>query len=285
MNWLDQSGQSDRFLNMATYLASFWDYRGELNEGRLWLERAFARIDAGAAPTESLARAKTWFGWFQLRQDQLDAAHTTLRGALPLWNAVEKKDGEAYAHALLGAIDQIRGNYTEARGNFEFAFALFTEVNEIPGSIDALLNLSNLDYQIGDNAAALEKALIALDRSESGEIRLLAVSQFAVAQVKTACGDPQGALDAARTGLSVARELGFTACAADGLSCIAATAASLSKFEPASMLLGAGEAWLKSTGGARFFFHHQFQRTMETVRQRLGPTRFPTGMGSWRVTY
>lgn len=278
MNWLNLSGQSDRFLNMATYLATFWDYRGELSEGRFWLERAFARINPGAAPTESLARAKTWFGWFQLRQDQLDAAHATLSEALPLWIAVDKKGGKACAHTLLGAIDKIRGNYAEARRNSEFALALFTEVNEIPGGIEALLNLSDLDYQIGNSSAALETALLALERSESEEIQTyIAVSQIAVAQAETACGDARGALEAARTGLMVARDLGFTACAADSLICFAATAASLNKLEPASTLLGAAEAWLKSTGGARFFYHHQFLRTMETVRQGLGPTRSQRG--------
>ena len=59
--WAGDMGDHDTLLRLASALASFWYYRGNLNEGRRWLSQAL-ETPANAEAPRPRAWALTWSG-------------------------------------------------------------------------------------------------------------------------------------------------------------------------------------------------------------------------------
>lgn len=273
LEWLDRSDQADAFLKCASWMATYWDYQGQLNEGRLWIERALSRPDI--CESSAFASCLVWLGWFQLRQGELTGAEASLRLTVPIWTRLGHVSGLAYAHMLLGTIARTRAEFVQAREHVDEALRLFTSVNDVSGMSETLVNCSKLDYETGDLRGALANAEAGLASAAHARIiTYTAVASVAVAQARTATGDLVGALAAVRHGFEVAQSINFVVCCADATAGAAAIAVASGQRDLAARLLGAAEEWLKRTGSARFFFHHQFEKTRDQTRAALGAQRF-----------
>jgi non-specific serine/threonine protein kinase len=275
LTWLDESGRCELLLELAWSLAVYWDYQGELAEGRRWLERALKRLDDADAPFDHLPFAVSWLGWLLFRQGELDEAKRRFDDALQTWTSQGNVLGAAYVHASLGQVSQACGDLAGARRLFERSLQMFRDADEGPGIVEAMLNLSELDYQVGDKRQALDRAREALELAQTLETQTyVAVGLVAVAEALTATGDHDGGLIMAKRAFVKARELGFIVCAADAISSIAAVELARGELESAAKHLGLSWKWLSRTGSASFFFQHQFDRTLERAQQGLGQTRF-----------
>jgi non-specific serine/threonine protein kinase len=273
LEWLDRSDRVDDFLKCASWMATYWDYQGQINEGRLWIERALSKPDIGES--SALASCLVWLGWFQLRQGELASAEASLLQTVPIWTRLGHVSGLAYAHSLLGTIARTRAEFASAREHYDEALRLFTSVNDLSGMAEALINRSKLDHATGDLRAALANAEAGLAIATDAQIlTYTAVGNVTVAQARTATGDLVGALAAVRRGFEIAQSINFAVCCADATVCIAAIAAASGQRDLAVRLLGAAEAWLKRTGSAWFFFHHQFEKTRDQTRAAVGEQRF-----------
>ncbi len=98
LTWLEDSGQPERCLEMATMLGGFWFARSHLREGQEWLERSLAKY--GGAPSLLRARALVWLGSILILRGETDEAERVLTEGLVL----SRTHGDAFfeAQALLG---------------------------------------------------------------------------------------------------------------------------------------------------------------------------------------
>jgi non-specific serine/threonine protein kinase len=273
LEWLDRSGQAEAYLELASNLATYWDYQGQLNEGRLWIERALAK--PGIGESTALANGLSWIGWFLLRQGDLDEAESSLLPTIPLWTGLGEFSGLAYALAGLGTVGLIRADFVLARERYDEALRLFISVGDVSGMAEARLLLSDVDYACGDLRGALAHAEAGLALAEGGQIlTYTAVAEVSIAFARIAIGDLAEALTAVQRGSAVARSVGFAVCVADATVAAAGIAAASGQIELAVRLVGAAEASLRETGSARFLFYHQAERTRSQIRAAVGEQRY-----------
>ena len=156
LSWAEQQGESETGLRLAAALWRFWDARGDLSEGRGWLERLLALDEQrgrAAAPSE---RAKALHGVGVLAQAQGDYQHAAafLTQSLSLSREASDKQGIANALGSLGNVASDQGDYARAAALLEESLALSRELEDRQGIATTLNNLGNVAMEQGDYARA-----------------------------------------------------------------------------------------------------------------------------------
>lgn len=131
--------RSEPILQLAGGLYWFWYHRGDLSEGRTWLEDALRRADDSVS---ELTRARALFGAGGLAYLQGDSvfARSSLEQSVALWRACGTPGRHGLAHGLiaLGRLARDQGNLTMARALSEESVALFEEQGDQWGLAYAL---------------------------------------------------------------------------------------------------------------------------------------------------
>jgi tetratricopeptide (TPR) repeat protein len=140
-------------LRLAGALAMFWYLRGDLSEGRGWLETMLAQ----APPTaDVLLRARALYSVGQLAVFQGDnaTAQARLAAALPLYRERGDKLGTAYTLTFLGLVALARDDLAGARAVCDEGMALAREVGDPWAEAFTLRWAGEATFRAGDPTAA-----------------------------------------------------------------------------------------------------------------------------------
>ena len=140
-------------LRLAGALAVFWYFRGDLSEGRGWLDTMLAQ----ASPvTDALTRARALYGagLLALLQGDTATAQARLAAGLPLARDGGDKQRAGHILALLGLAALARDDPAGARALGDESAALLREAGDTWGEAFALRVLGMVAFRSGDPTAA-----------------------------------------------------------------------------------------------------------------------------------
>jgi non-specific serine/threonine protein kinase len=152
-------------LRLVASLGQYWWLRGELTEGRSWLERALARVSA--APTlpepdatfrRARATAQLHLGVIARRQGDYATARLSLSNALTGFDAIGDATGHATALLHLGVTTNVAGDHVAAARYLEQSLAAHRELGFRYGVTLALLQLALIAFWQGDEETAWARA-------------------------------------------------------------------------------------------------------------------------------
>ncbi len=149
---LDNPAWCQKGLRLARFLWRYWWHRGEMSEGRQWLERYFAvHADSQDAQDrfgrlEALAQLAhlTWL------QDDLTAARPLLEDTVKMSEELRDNKILAYSLAWLSMMANDQGNYEQARRRAEESIRLFRQVDEPWGLSYAMFVRGRASLSLGD---------------------------------------------------------------------------------------------------------------------------------------
>jgi predicted ATPase len=152
LGWLEQRGEGETRLRIASALWRFWWMRGHLSEGRGWLERALG--DAGQWPPALHANALSSVGILASSQGEYAQATALHQEALALRRKMGDQLGTTASLTELGILARLLGDIDRARTLHEQAFALWLEMGDERGMAGSLYELGLLAMAEGDYVAA-----------------------------------------------------------------------------------------------------------------------------------
>ena len=250
LTWSLDGGELETGLRMAGVLFRFWSIRGELSEGRRWLEQALQR-DADIAPA---VRAKALFaaGYTALGQGDFAEAIRHFEASLEL--ARQLRDDVAIAGCLvqLGWLRLAQGESERAVALSEEGLESARRLGDNRTSSLALANLGDAAFAGGDSAGAaqLYEEALAL-RRDVGDRRIVADALLKLGRAQTVAGDPERATASLEEGLELARAIddGWTTSVA--LASLAAVALTRNDGAKADELLREALTWAGKRGDKR----------------------------------
>lgn len=248
LTWAAEDGHAETLLRLANPMWQFWQTRGELVEGRRWLETGLSMRPAATPQTRMTA---LWgAGWLAYHQAD-DAAADESAAKL---ERLARQHGDARACRNAATV---RGMVAISRGDATEAVTLLTEALRIatglgPGWTLATsrLNLGLGQLSAGDSAAARDvigEALAAYE--EIGDERFHARCLGYLGLASLLEEDPYRARALFVQSLKVFRRLGEPGGTAEGLVGIAAADAATGQPTRAAVLAGAGEQLRDSYAG------------------------------------
>jgi predicted ATPase/class 3 adenylate cyclase len=287
LQWVSAHGMPELALRLSGALWRFWLVRGQLVEGRRWLEAALARGKAAAAPMRvkalrgvgmiahtqgDYAQAITFFeeglalarhlgdqpssaallnnlGLAALRLGNYARAAALFAESRDLYNALGETAASVLPLANLGNVESLQGHYTAARGHYEQCLALARRVSDLRGSANALNALGTMDYREGDypSARAHYAESLALHR-ELGDTVNVAIILGNLGEVAWRQGDYAEARVWYEESLVICQDVGYTSVTIFVLEGFAALAATQGQAARAARLWGAAMQLREASG-------------------------------------
>jgi len=252
LGWsLSEEGDARSGLELAGHLAHYWYTRGDRAEGRTWLTRAIARVDAPADPAErrAWAWAVLWAGGLAHGQSDYDAASRLVTRALETFQQLEDPPGIGWALSFVGHIARARSELKEAETALEGAIAAFAGIGD---EVSQILPMAALGFTVcimGDQprASQLLEQSVSLARRTGANGRLAIVSVY-LGQVAFAQGDTRRAAVALQEGLKLSREWDSAWGMAECLEGLAVVAGADRQAPRAARLLGAAARLREAIG-------------------------------------
>lgn len=176
LEWLSQtSGNEELLLQMAGSLWRFWEIRGYLTEGRVWLETALAKNPnkAGYWYANGLGGA----GHLARQQGDYEQAQALHEQSLNLFRELGGKLDTARQLNALGEIAHHLGNYSRSIGLHEESLSLRYEIGDKEGIAVSLRQLGVIarDHGQYQRARELLEESLTLER-ELGDKLLMALT-------------------------------------------------------------------------------------------------------------
>jgi predicted ATPase/transcriptional regulator with XRE-family HTH domain len=159
LQWIWEAQDVARGLRLAGALWYFWSVRGDLTEGRAWLERALtaaATTDGSAVPAGAHALACDGAAILAYGQADDARAATLLERALSLYEQAGDRAGRAAVLGRLGLVALIQGDDARAEALTGESLALRREVGDCGGAANALNTLGAVARRRGDYQRAFE---------------------------------------------------------------------------------------------------------------------------------
>jgi predicted ATPase/Tfp pilus assembly protein PilF len=177
LSWALEQQDIEMGLRLAGALWRFWYQRGQLTEGREWLEAFLALSPAGAPVrrTPLWAKALNGAGVLALQQGDHGRAEILLAESLALCEALADQRGVATALGNLGIIAHDQAAYTRAATLWETSLAIRQELGDPVLIAITLHNLATNAYSQGDYqraSAYFENSLVM--RQHIGDTRGIA---------------------------------------------------------------------------------------------------------------
>ena len=156
-----ERGDAETALRLGNALWRFWQIRGNLTEGRRWLEQSLTKAVNVAVPVR--AKAYNAAGILARDQGDYDQALAYLQVSLTLQRQIGNKQGVANALNTLGSVTAYKGDYDQAIKYHEESLALRRELGDKRGIAVSLSSLGTINYmqQVNTNEPkiVLEEAL------------------------------------------------------------------------------------------------------------------------------
>ena len=208
-DWALKNAEPAITLQIAASIWRFWYNRGELSEGRRWLEEALAQ--GSDQPSDLRARVLHALGTIAERQTDLAAAERYLSESVELRRTLGNKLDFANTINNLGIVSYAQGNIDKADALFAEALDLFEEMGDKDGEARTRGNVSMVAYHRGDYpkvTSILEKT-VAMRRELRGQGPIAsALSNLSL--VLLLQGDYERAIAYAEEGVALNNELGDT---------------------------------------------------------------------------
>jgi predicted ATPase/DNA-binding XRE family transcriptional regulator len=268
--WLFNSGRVEDGLRLAGAIWRFWQLRGDVREGRRWLEEGLSR----ATPVAASVRAKALWGasWLAHYQGDYQRTITLSEEHLALARAAADALGIRNALTGLGMAAVAEGRSGEAVRLLQDALAACLPLGESWHRATSLLNLGIAALLAGDLVRAAGLFDDALTRyQQRGDAVFAARTRQHLGYVKLHQGDPAGAergfVDSLRAFVDLDEKPGI----ADGLEAMAAVRAELGAPLAAGQLLGAAETVRLALGlTAHGYLRPLWEPSVSVAAARLG---------------
>jgi predicted ATPase len=193
LQWALDSGRVEMALRLGAGLHALWYTRGNLREGREWLETMLA---LPGAEGETKARAEALSVLSNLTQIQGDyqVGHARSAESVALWRKLQDKQGLAWALVNLGtATEWGQRDYETARSLQEESVALYREIGDKHGLAFSLAFLGGALLGLGDLAGgrAFFEESLALNRelNDYGSWPLLGLGAIALREADYAAAE------------------------------------------------------------------------------------------------
>jgi len=250
LDWARECGDVERGLELCVALARYWEMRGQLSEGRAWLDEFLAR--AGGAPASPRATALNAAGNLANRQGDRARATALLEEALALKRDLGDARGMAMLLNNLGYVEDESGHYARAAALHEESLALKRALGDQRGVAYSLTNLGRVAHHRGDlaRAATLHDQSVTLLRG-LGDRHNLARALNNLAEVVQAQGDDARVAALLEESLALKRELGDRQGIAASLILLGALAARGHDDQRATQLLQESLALSRELGDQR----------------------------------
>lgn len=278
LEWATNSGKADIALNVDGSLVYFWFAHGL--GGSEWHDRVQQALSRPEGKKPGLARAKALNGlgfmyWADVyptdRRSELEEA---------LRIGKEMNDPRTVATALrnLGLLENIQGNYAEARTHLEQSLEIWRELGPEgkTGSTWTLIFLGDvaLNHSNPDWARSLYEETVAFLR-ELGDLNFLAYSIRRLAQLLWQEGHYDDAIASLQESLKLNQDIidprGVIAC----LAGFAAVAVGRGQFPRAAQLMGAVETQLVSLGIRLLYMDKlEYDRNLASLQTKLDEQAF-----------
>jgi len=269
--WALEAQDAETLLRLAGGMWRFWQARGDLLEGRRWLDAGLSLRPSAADAT----RMTAWWGvgWLAYHHGDDEAAETAATELEKL--ASRRGDRTALRNALT-----IHGMVAISHGRSEDAVRLLSRCLDIarslgPGWILAtsLLNLGLARLAADDVPGArtvLAEALTAYELLDDERFRARCLGYLGLASLVE--GDPVRAGALFRQSLGAFAELGEPEGTAEGLAGIAAVDAATGEAVRAARLAGASQRLHESYAGRALPMERRaVERYLSSARSALGP--------------
>ena len=149
---LDSASDADGLLRLAGGLAVYWNHRGNLAEGRHWLELALDR--AAETATADRARALAGLSLVRWSQGDSDAAGSPAEAALAIARTLDHPELTALSLHLLGMVARTQSAWDRAEWLMTEALTLWRVLGLRTDEALALGVLASVAYQTGDAVAS-----------------------------------------------------------------------------------------------------------------------------------
>ena len=249
MAWAVEAGETEYGLRLAATLAHSWYMRGQITDGRRFLE-GLLDLDSSVQPD---VRAKALNAAAHLAFKQGDYEHGRRRAEQAVTAAQQANDLglAAECHINLGSAAQLSGNPEIARRSYEEALALARKAGDERRIGFALGDMSDFALVRGDydQARTYAQQSLELHRHLQNPRRVgVALANLALAALAQGATDDAVPLLAEQ--LQIANGLPVLEGIAIGLEGFAAVAAARGDAETATLLMAAAKAQLDGYGGA-----------------------------------
>jgi predicted ATPase/DNA-binding CsgD family transcriptional regulator len=278
LTWLESTGQATECGRLTAALGWWWFIRGDLQEGRAWIERTLARNGALAVgPRIQLAIA---LGSILLAEGDPARAAALGTTALELAGAAGDPLASAQASMLLGAAANNDEDYARGAAFLTDALALARTVADARSSASlasvAFLNLGVAVHGQGNLAAAAAYAADALASARiGGSTRGQMIALIALGDAARDQGDHARAAEHYRASLALARTFGDKRTIAEAVDGLAIAALAAGQPTRATRLLAAAHRLCEATGITRIPYDRTaHERGMAEARAALGPAVF-----------
>lgn len=265
LTWAREHNAYRALLRAAVGLWRFWEVRGQLSEGRRWLERS---LEHDLAPTTARVDALAAAGTFARHQGDLDAAESLSRAGYEIARELGYLRGQASALTGLATVASLRRDTAGAMALQEEAITLLRTLQDLPRLAIVVGNLGYMALMNGEAAKALPLFEESRDLSiQSGSTTVTANLNVGFAALMVE--DRERAIPALCASLEEAVQLKhveYLAYAAQGLAALAV------ERDPraAGLLLGAADGLLQRSGARRDPVEQViYERTMEAIASRL----------------
>ena len=152
LTWALAESEAVVGLRVAAALWRFWEVRGYLTEGRLWLQRLLAA--PADVPAVLRAKALNSAGVLAQRQSAYEAAQALYEASLTIRRDLGDQRGTAAALLGMGNLAGLLGEHARGKALFEESLSIGRAVGEPRVIAASLTNLGWLAHEQGDFAAA-----------------------------------------------------------------------------------------------------------------------------------
>ena len=275
LRWALGQSEVEMALRLSGALWQFWRRRGDIAEGRSWLEAALGMDGA----TEATARAKALWGaaWLAYHQGDFDRSESLGEELLSSSKRTGDRTGERNGLTILGKVATARGRHGEAVEPLRKALAICRELGDGWLLATSLFNLGTAMLLVGDTEQG--EALIgeALARyRERGDEHFTARATGYLAYPALSHGDVERARSFTRASLELSIELADMWGIAEGMERISAVSAAAGDADRAARVAGAAEA-LRAT-----IAFEPMPEDLAMIRPHLAGARSQVGDEGWR---
>jgi predicted ATPase/DNA-binding CsgD family transcriptional regulator len=156
LSFLSNAGDGEGVLQLAGSLAIFWHHRGNLAEGRQWLEWALDHTPEAA--TACRARALAGYSLILWSQGHLALAGPPAYMARRIAQAIDHTELTALSVHLLGLVALGERQWAQATSHMTEALALWRLLELPSDAAMALRALAGVAYETGDATACMQLA-------------------------------------------------------------------------------------------------------------------------------
>jgi predicted ATPase/class 3 adenylate cyclase len=278
--WSAEMGEAMMGLSAARALGAFWENRGHLAEGRLWLTNLLA-LPAAQPHTLMRASALWTVGFMANAQGDYVVAQRLFEECLAIWREVgEDAPWGAVPMQGLGRVLSGQGDYSKARAYLEEALEIYRNSKapcEVSDTLHILAGVARLQGDYDRAAEIYEESLQGYRRLGIRE-HLAARELRNLGHVALFRGEGQQAKILFHESVTILKDGGLNSAIPGCLAGMAGVASSEQRPKQGAQLLGAAQALVEAMDAAwEPEERAEYDRHLTAVKAHLGEAAFEQG--------